>query len=280
MSNPTQAITTKNITDNIQKRLSEMQSSGEIAMPVGYSAGNALKQAWLQLQELKDKSQKPALEVCSKESIQNALLSMCIQGLNPAKKQCYLIVYGNQLQLTRSYFGTMAMTKRIPGVCDVRAQCVYKNDEFEAHINPMSGCVQITKHVPDWSARDNKSIVGAYCVIIANSGELIHLEYMNMDQIVQSWKQGAAKGASGAHVNFSDQMAKKTVINRACKYYANTTDDDISAMISAGDDDSRYPDAEPAQVVDYVVEDFTDAKETPTRQAKTQPEATSLEPDY
>ena len=46
-----------------------------------------------------------------------------------------------------------------------------------------------------------------------------------MDQIRKAWNQGAMKGNSPAHKNFPDQMAMKTVINRACKMYANTSDD-------------------------------------------------------
>ncbi|WP_243124300.1 recombinase RecT [Clostridium sp. AWRP] len=38
-----------------------------------------------------------------------------MQGLTPAKKQCYFVVYGKQLQLMRSYMGTAAVTKRLNG---------------------------------------------------------------------------------------------------------------------------------------------------------------------
>lgn len=48
---------------------------------------------------------------------------------------------------------------------------------------------------------------------------------MDMLQIKNAWNQGTMKGNSPAHKNFPDQMAIKTVINRACKKYANTTDD-------------------------------------------------------
>ncbi|MPN64903.1 hypothetical protein SDC9_212681 [bioreactor metagenome] len=52
-----------------------------------------------------------------------------------------------------------------------------------------------------------------------------YVEVMNIGQIKKSWNQGAAKGNSGAHQNFADEMAKKTVINRACKMFVNTSDD-------------------------------------------------------
>ena len=43
--------------------------------------------------------------------------------------------------------------------------------------------------------------------------------------IRKAWGQGAARGNSGAHLNFTDQMAKKTVIARACKIELDSTED-------------------------------------------------------
>ena len=49
---------------------------------------------------------------------------------------------------------------------------------------------------------------------------------MNMKQIKQSWQQGYGyKEGSGTHSKFADQMAKKTVINRALKQIINTHGD-------------------------------------------------------
>ena len=48
---------------------------------------------------------------------------------------------------------------------------------------------------------------------------------MTMDEIRKAWAQGAAKGGCPAHKNFPQEMAKKTVINRACKIFVNTSTD-------------------------------------------------------
>ena len=45
-----------------------------------------------------------------------------------------------------------------------------------------------------------------------------------MDQI-KSWNMGAMKGNSWSSQRIPNQMAIRTVINRACKMYANTSDD-------------------------------------------------------
>src|SRR5690606_36842274 len=97
--------------DVVAERVRHFQERGEIHFPANYSPENAMKSAWLILQETKDRNKRPALDVCTKDSLANALLDMVVQGLNPQKKQGYFIVYGKQLVFLGSYFGTMAVTK-------------------------------------------------------------------------------------------------------------------------------------------------------------------------
>jgi len=102
----------KNVADFVLSKIQKLQSNGEIYFPNNYSPENALKSAWLKLQETKDKNDKPVLQSCTQISIANALLNMVVQGLNPMKNQCYFIPYGNQLTLMRSYFGSIAVAKQ------------------------------------------------------------------------------------------------------------------------------------------------------------------------
>jgi recombination protein RecT len=60
---------------------------------------------------------------------------------------------------------------------------------------------------------------------------------MTIQQIRQSWQQGATKGASPAHKNFPDEMSKKTVISRACKLFISSSDD--SSLFDDDDKDER-----------------------------------------
>jgi len=55
-----------------------------------------------------------------------------------------------------------------------------------------------------------------------------------MAQIQKSWEQGPTKGQSPAHKNFPGEMAKKTVINRACKLLIAASDD--SVLMEPGED--------------------------------------------
>ena len=157
-------IAQKDITDSVLRKVNQLEQSKTIKMPAGYNPGNALKAAWLKLQTVVDKNKKPALEVCTRVSIANSLFDMCIQGLTPAKNQCYFIVRGNELTLMRSYFGTAAVLKRLNGVEDVFAQVVYKGDVFEYIID--GGNIVVTKHEQKLENINTDNIVGAYCVIV------------------------------------------------------------------------------------------------------------------
>lgn len=221
----------KNITDNVLNRINKMQTEGSLQIPDNYSPENALKSAYLKLLEVKTKKGDPVLQACTQESIANSLLEMVVQGLNPMKNQGYFIPYGNQLTFTRSYLGTIAITKRLPGVKDVKGYPVYKDDEFETEFDLISGSLKVKKYTPNVKNRSPKDLIGAFALIIGEE-DILHMEYMDMDQIRAAWNMGAMKGNSGAHKQFPDQMAIRTVINRACKMYANTSDDsDIFANL-------------------------------------------------
>jgi recombination protein RecT len=256
--NKTVATTTqeRNITDGVLSRVQQLSSKGDLVIPKNYSAENALKSAWLILQSVKDRNSKPALEVCTQSSIANSLMDMVVQGLNPVKKQCYFVVYGNQLQLMRSYMGTAAVTKRLKGVKDVYANIIYEKDEFEFELDLDTGLKKITKHKQSFENIDPDKIKGAYAVIVKEDGKH-YVEVMNISQIKKSWNQGAAKGNSGAHNNFADEMAKKSVINRACKMFINTSDDSdiLVDTFDRTDEEKSYDEKDIINNAEYEVKE-------------------------
>lgn len=226
------AMLKRDTADIVADRVRKFQESGEINLPEDYSVENAMKSAWLILQEVQDRNYKPALQVCTKDSIANSLLDMVVQGLNPAKKQCYFIVYGNKLVCQRSYFGTMAVAKIVdPSIAEIVAEVVYEGDTFKYKIN--RGQKEIATHEQALENIDGKKIKAAYCVIFSQSGEVIKTEIMTIAEIKQAWAQSQMKPvdekgtvkAGSTHDKFSADMAKKTVINRACKPIINSSND-------------------------------------------------------
>ena len=227
------SIVQKDVVDTVLSKIKDFEEAGELKLPTNYSAANALKSAWLILQETKDRNDKPALVVCTKESVANALLDMVVQGLSPMKKQCYFIVYGSKLTLQRSYLGTLAIAKRVGGVKTAIANCVYEGDEFIFSVDTQTGLKKIIKHEQTLEGLDANKVKGAYAILTTEDGRSI-VEIMNFAQIKQAWMQGATKGGSPAHKNFGDEMAKKTVIGRACKLLIGMSDD--SALFDEPDD--------------------------------------------
>ena len=215
----------RDITDNIARKLDELKKDGGLAIPANYNPANALKSAFF---EMTNSASGNLLEKCSRESIANSLLNMAIQGLSPAKKQCYFVPYGQNLSMQRSYFGTQKVVKSLTNVDDIWATIIYEGDEFEIEIE--GGRERIAKHTTSFLNRDN-DIIGAYCIIKKTDGEEV-LTVMTRKEIEASWSQSKNKSVQN---KFPQEMAKRTVINRAAKAFINTSDDS-DALIQAVND--------------------------------------------
>jgi recombination protein RecT len=216
-------IEEKNITENVLTRFLEIKANGMIDIPDDYSAENALKSAWFILQNVNDKDKKPALQVCEKHSIANSLYEMVVNGLNPMKKQCYFIVYGNKLTCMTSYQGSIAMAKRYSGVKSVIAREIYKNDKFVTEILP-DGREIFKSHDQPFENTDGE-IIGGYAIVIDCDGRE-HLTKMTIGKIKKSWAMGVVQGKGKPHTEFTDEMVKRTLINRACKPWINSSNDE------------------------------------------------------
>lgn len=244
------AVKQKSIADSVQAKVKEFQDRGELHFPAGYSPDNAMKSAWLILQSTKtgkDSGYKPALEVCTKDSVANALLDMVVQGLNPMKKQGYFIVYGKQLTFQRSYFGTMAVTKRVTGAKNIDAAVIYEGDEVDYEMK--NGRITNLTHKQKFGNIKKENLIGAYCIIELPNNE-IYTELMTIDELrkawskAQFWGKGEEKEKAGStHDEFKQEMAKKTVINRACKKFLNSSDDSSLIMDHFNGSDNRSEEA-------------------------------------
>jgi recombination protein RecT len=147
--------------------------------------------------------------------------------------------------------GTIAVTKRLKGIKDVKAYCIYEGDEFEQTFDLDTATLKITKFNPKFENIDLTKIKGAFAVVLGDKGP-IYTEVMNIGQIKKAWGQGVAykSGKSTAHNNFTDEMTKKTVINRACKMFANTSDDSDLLIEAFNNSDEKTYDED--KIIDNV----------------------------
>jgi recombination protein RecT len=215
------------LVEQVLTKVNNLREIGGITLPADYSAENALRYAWLSLQDLTDsKTNTLILPAVTRESVANSLFSMVSQGLSPQKRQCSFIKYGNKLTLQREYGGSIALAKRYAKVKDIFAQVIYEKDIFEFEVDTTTGMKHITKHESRLENMDESKIRGGYAVVIYEDGRT-NLEVMTIDQVRKSWAQGQSKGDSPAHRNFAGEMVKKTVINRACKVLISSSDDSV-----------------------------------------------------
>lgn len=201
-----------------------MQGNTQI-FPKNYNPRAALMSAWLYLKELVDKDGNPALEVCSPASVQQALLKMLTNGLSVTKTQCYFIPYAGKLDCSISYHGKELIAKRAGGVSKVFSSAIYEGDEFAFEVDNETGLKKITKHTQTLeSIGDGTKIKGAYAIVDFEDGRR-EVTIMTKAQILNAWNQRKGNGLTPAHTKFTDEMASKTVRNRALKHAANTSDD-------------------------------------------------------
>lgn len=204
----------KDVTEQVNDSLAKLQKEGLI-LPPNYIPANALKSAFFAMTNSPNGN---LLEKCTKTSIANALLDMTVQGLSPAKTQCYFVPYGDTLKMTRSYFGTQAVMKRLSNVKDIYANVIYDGDVF--NYENRNGRDYLVEHKTELKNRDN-TIIGAYAVVVQEDGDM-PITVMTKKEIDASWSQAKTKNVQQ---KFPQEMAKRTVINRAAKAYVNTSDD-------------------------------------------------------
>lgn len=258
----------KGITEAVGKRIKTLEDEG-LALPEQYSAKNALSSAFFTLQKVY------GIEKATQESIANALLDMVTQGLSPAKTQCYFIVYGNELQMQRSYFGTVAALKRLSNVSKVKAEVIHEGDTFEIGSNEDMEMI-VTKFEPKFENM-NKPIIGAFAMIKLEDGT-VNYTVMTKAEIDKSWQQSRNKN-NKVQQNFGQEMAKRTVLNRAAKMFINTSDDsDLLTGAINNTTESEFEREEPKEIqaqekqADDLIKKAIQKPEEPEQEKEEEPE--------
>ncbi|MCG0634824.1 recombination protein RecT [Lactiplantibacillus plantarum] len=224
----------------VNNNIEDMKNNEGLSLPPDYSVGNALNSAYLILSDT-SKGQ-PLLDKCDQGSVIKALMNMAIQGLSPAKNQCYFIPYGNQLVMQRSYFGSISVVKRLSNVKDIQAQVVHKDDTFK--IGGENGVLVVKEFEPSFENLD-KPIIGAFAWIEDINGNRTYT-VMTKKDIDTSWSHAKTKKVQN---EFPEEMAKRTVINRAAKFYINSSsDNDLFVQAVNDTTSSEYENDNPKDV--------------------------------
>ena len=197
-------------------------NKGSLNLPDNYSVGNALKEAWVIIQSTVNSDRKPALQVCTQDSVVLAMMDMAIQGLSPHKNQCYFIVYGDKLACQRSYFGDMALAKCVLPGLEFYYNVVREDEEFIQEFTQGKNTIQHRRGIST-----DKKIIGAYCGAILNGVDR-GADVMDIERIKKSWsmsKTYKTDNAADPHNKFDDEFSLRTVIRHYCKPIIAASDD-------------------------------------------------------
>lgn len=168
------------------------------------------------------------LASADKNSILMAVLNVAQIGLtlNPALKLAYLVprrVNGNlECILEPSYQGLVKLATDTGSVRNIYAHLIHEKDTFSQTLGTSPEII----HSPKLG--DRGKVIGVYAVAILQDGSK-QIEVMDVSEIdeiketSESWKSfKAGKSKSCIWNDYFDEMARKTIIKRICKYLPKT----------------------------------------------------------
>lgn len=182
-------------------------------------------------------SRQPLLLQCTTTSIIKAVMEIAPLGLEIAGPMghVYLVPFKNKNGIYEAvpipgYRGYIELAYRSGKVLDIFADVVYRGDSWTLR-RTVQGDDFV--HEPKYQSNKNEDIIRAYCLArFTNGGH--HLQVMTIDEIM-AIKNRSKAGESGPWVTDFVEMAKKTVVRRAFKYWNIGT----PAMAQLAEIDSR-----------------------------------------
>lgn len=145
-------------------------------------------------------------------SAQNAIINVAAIGvsLNPASKLAYLVPRDGMVCLDISYMGLLHIAMESGVILWGQAKLVHANDTYQSN-----GLDKAPTHKYN-AFGDRGEVVGVYCTVKTPGGDYL-TEEMSLAEIKQV--EATSKAKNGPWKNFWSEMARKTVVKRASKYW-------------------------------------------------------------
>lgn len=159
----------------------------------------------------------PKLLVCKPSTVVSSLTQAAQLGFTDVSGtlgQAYLVPYKDQCQLIIGYRGMLDLARRSGEIESVTARAVFQGDHFEIEY----GDNERFAHRPMADDESPEKLLGAY-VIAKFRGGGIHRTFMSRKQITAVMFKSQSKGQYGPWKDHFIEMALKTVIRRAFKYW-------------------------------------------------------------
>ncbi|HFF2842581.1 TPA: recombinase RecT [Stenotrophomonas maltophilia] len=182
------------------------------------------REAEFALQTLYGNDYAMKIAMQNRSSVIAAVVNIAAIGisLNPAKKQAYLVPRDGKICLDISYMGLMDLAIDSGSIRWGQAELVYENDTFG-----LNGIDQQPTHIRNPFAKDRGEVVGVYVVVKTADGDYL-TDAMSVEEInairdrSSAWKAWLSKQKSCPWLTDWGEMAKKTVVKRAYKYWPKT----------------------------------------------------------
>lgn len=170
-------------------------------------------------------TKNPLLLECAPASIAKALIEAASLGLDPSGGtlgHAYLVPYRAKngaffAQLIVGYRGLLELARRSEKFLSVETRIVYECDSFSLEYRPEGA---VFSHVPAIQ-KDRGAIVAVYCVARFRDGAQF-FEIMTADEI--ELIRSRSKAIRGPWETDYGEMARKTVLRRAAKYWPLTAE--------------------------------------------------------
>ena len=145
-------------------------------------------------------------------SAQNAIINVAAIGitLNPAAKLAYLVPRDGGVHLDISYMGLLHLAQVSGAIQWGQCKLVCANDTYESN-----GLDSAPTHKYN-AFGDRGDVVGGYCTVKTAQGDYL-TEEMSLAEIKQV--EASSKAKNGPWQKWWDEMARKTIVKRASKYW-------------------------------------------------------------
>lgn len=157
-------------------------------------------------------------------SAQNAIINVAAIGisLNPASKLAYLVPRDGTVCLDVSYMGLLHIAQATGCIQWGQAKLVHANDTYESN-----GLDTAPTHKYN-AFGDRGDVVGAYCTVKTSGGD-----YLTDEMSVADIRaiQEISKSKNGPWKTHWAEMARKTVVKRASKYWPRATRLDAAIQV-------------------------------------------------
>lgn len=148
-------------------------------------------------------------------SLQNAIINVASIGisLNPANKHAYLVPRDGKICLDISYMGLLHLAMTTGSIKWGQCKLVHASDTYASN-----GLDKAPTHSynPFLNANDRGAVIGAYCTVKTADGDYL-TEEMSLDDINKI--ESSSKAKNGPWKTHWNEMARKTVVKRASKYW-------------------------------------------------------------